>query len=36
MPKKTVHKDYLDITQLINEIAEEINSVLNNREKKIF
>ena len=35
MAKKSTRKEYADITQVINEIAEEINSVLNscNKEK---
>jgi len=36
MTKKPKHKEYLDITQPINEIAEEINSVLNSRKKEKY
>jgi len=36
MTRKTIHKEFLDITQPINEIAEEINSVLNSRKKEEY
>ena len=36
MAKKLMQKEYTDITQSINEIAEEINLVLNSRSKERY
>jgi len=36
MAKESMRKEYTDITQAINEIAEEINSVLNSRNKEKY
>jgi len=36
MAKKLMQKEYTDITRSINEIAEEINLVLNSRSKERY